>query len=84
MNLHPSSTEIGWGRGTAPLPQAPSPKTKLGRLHKSLDTPESESSMPITTSAYSPSAFISERLRPIGKMPPALALRITITDGTAV
>src|SRR5215813_12034279 len=39
MNAHPTSTEKGWGRGTAPLPQTPSPKTNLGRLHKSLDTP---------------------------------------------
>ena len=40
MNLHPTSTEMGWGRETTPLPQTPSPKTELGRLHKSLDTPE--------------------------------------------
>jgi probable HAF family extracellular repeat protein len=39
MNAHPTSTEMGWGRGTAPLPQTPSPKTNLGRLHKTLDTP---------------------------------------------
>ena|SRR5215813_567562 len=39
MNPHPTSTEMSWGRGTPPLPQTPSPKTKLGRLHKSLDTP---------------------------------------------
>ena len=39
MNAHPTSTEMSWGRGTAPLPQTPSPKTKLGRLHKILDTP---------------------------------------------
>src|SRR5882762_8166997 len=38
MNAHPTSTEMGRGRGTAPFPGTPSPKTKLGRLHKSLDT----------------------------------------------
>src|SRR5215813_2170332 len=43
MNPHLTSTEKGWGRGTAPLPQTPSPKTNLGRLHKSLDTPRQES-----------------------------------------
>ena len=39
MNEHPTSTEMGRGRGTAPFPGAPSPKTNLGRLHKTLDTP---------------------------------------------
>ena len=39
MNAHPASTEMGWGRGNAPFPSAPSPKTTLGRLHKTLDTP---------------------------------------------
>jgi hypothetical protein len=39
MNAHPTSTEMRCGGGTAPLPQAPSPKTELGRLHRSLDTP---------------------------------------------
>jgi hypothetical protein len=32
---------MGRGRGTAPFPGTPSPKTKLGRLHKNLDTPTS-------------------------------------------
>ena len=27
MNAHPASTEMGWGRGNAPFPSAPSPKT---------------------------------------------------------
>src|ERR1700745_301785 len=39
MNAHRTSTEMGLGRGNSPLPQPPSPKTKRGRLHKSLDTP---------------------------------------------
>ena len=39
MNAHPASTEMGWGRGNAPFPSAPSPRTTLGRLHKTLDTP---------------------------------------------
>jgi hypothetical protein len=39
MNAHPTSTEMGRGRGTAPFLGTPSPKTKLGRLHKNLDTP---------------------------------------------
>ena len=38
MNAHSTSTEMA-GEGELPLPQTPSPKTKLGRLHKSLDTP---------------------------------------------
>jgi len=29
MNAHPTSTEMGRGRGTAPFPGAPSPKTNL-------------------------------------------------------
>jgi hypothetical protein len=37
MNGHPAST--GMGTGTAPFPCTSSPKTKPGRLHKSLDTP---------------------------------------------
>src|SRR5262245_49698770 len=45
MNPHPTSTEMSWGRGTAPLPQTPSPKTKFGRLHKSLDTPPTHCSL---------------------------------------
>ena len=40
MNAHPASTEMGRGRGNAPFPSAPSPKITLGRLHKTLDTPE--------------------------------------------
>ena len=43
MNEHPTSTEMGRGRGTAPFPGAPSPKTNLGRLHKTLDTPQNNS-----------------------------------------
>src|SRR5712692_2874177 len=39
MNAHPTSTEMGRGRGIAPFPGTPSPKNNLGRLHKSLDTP---------------------------------------------
>jgi hypothetical protein len=39
MNEHPTSTEMSRGRETAPFPGTPSPKTNLGRLHKSLDTP---------------------------------------------
>ena len=39
MNAYPASTEMGWGRGNAPFPSAPSPRTTLGRLHKTLDTP---------------------------------------------
>jgi len=39
MNAHRTSTEMGWGRGTAPSPD-PIPKTKRGHLHKSLDTPD--------------------------------------------
>ena len=40
MNAHPTSTEMGRGRGTAPFPCTPSPQTKPGRLHKTLDTPD--------------------------------------------
>src|SRR2546428_13534200 len=40
MNAHPTSTEMGRGRGIAPFPGTPSPKNNLGRLHKSLDTPD--------------------------------------------
>ena len=39
MNAHPASTVMGWGRGNAPFPSTPSPKTTLGCLHKTLDTP---------------------------------------------
>jgi hypothetical protein len=31
---------MGRGRGTAPFPGTPSLKTDLGRLHKTLDTPD--------------------------------------------
>jgi len=39
MNVHPTSTEMSRGRETAPFPGTQSPKTNLGRLHKTLDTP---------------------------------------------
>ena len=40
MNAHPTSTEMGRGRGTALFPGTPFPKTNLSRLHKTLDTPQ--------------------------------------------
>jgi hypothetical protein len=39
MKMGADSKLLGRKRGTAPFPGAPSPKTKPGRLHKSLDTP---------------------------------------------
>ncbi len=38
MNAHPLLQRWA-GEGEMPLPSAPSPKTTLGRLHKTLDTP---------------------------------------------
>jgi uncharacterized protein YyaL (SSP411 family) len=39
MKTGAASKSLGRGRGTAPFPGTPSPKTKTDRLHKSLDTP---------------------------------------------
>ena len=40
MKPRRASIALGRGRGTAPFPGTPSPKTKPGRLHKRVDTPE--------------------------------------------
>ena len=40
MKTGAASESLGRGRGIAPFPGTPSPKTKPGRLHKSLDTPD--------------------------------------------
>ena len=39
MNAHPASTRWAGEGEHAPFPSTPSPKTTLGRLHKTLDTP---------------------------------------------
>jgi len=40
MRAQNLSTWLGEGRGAAPSLALPSPKTKPGRLHKRIDTPE--------------------------------------------